>query len=88
MSEGSIAAHFDGLILKIMYDISIFDFFYRKLAMMIYVGSISDSPFGVIYIFNSIADGLGFAVVTYKASPNKYISAGVIQEEYRDYINR
>ncbi|WP_104382934.1 hypothetical protein [Sphingobacterium sp. HMA12] len=47
-----------------------------------------DEPFGVIHVFNSIADALSFAEVTYKASPNKYISAGVIQEEYRDYISR
>jgi len=42
-----------------------------------------DEPFGVINTFYSIADALEFAEVIYKASPNKYISAGVIQEEYR-----
>ena len=47
-----------------------------------------DTPFGVIHTFPSIADALEFAEVTYKASPNKYTSAGMIQEEYRDYIKR
>lgn len=47
-----------------------------------------DEPSGLIHTFYSIADALEFAAVTYKASPNKYISAGMIQEEYRDYINR
>jgi len=47
-----------------------------------------DELFGVIHTFSSIADALEFAESTYKASPNKYISAGMIQEEYRDYINR
>ncbi len=42
-----------------------------------------DEPFGVIHTFSSIADALEFAEATYKASPNKYISAGMIQEEYR-----
>jgi len=46
-----------------------------------------DEPFGVIHTFSSVADALEFAAVTFKASPNKYISAGVIQEEYRYYIN-
>ena len=47
-----------------------------------------DEPFGVIDTFSSVADAVEFADATYKASPNKYIAAGVIQEEYRDYINR
>jgi len=47
-----------------------------------------DAPFGLIDTFYSIADALEFAEVTYKASSNKYTSVGMIQEEYRDYINR
>jgi hypothetical protein len=47
-----------------------------------------DEPFGLIHTFYSIADALEFAAVNYKASPNKYISGGMIQEEYRDYIKR
>lgn len=56
----------------------------------IYTFSLVDpnEPFGVIHTFSSISDALEFAEVTYKVSPNKYISAGMIQEEYRDYINR
>jgi hypothetical protein len=47
-----------------------------------------DEPFGLIHTFYSIADALEFAAVNYKASPHKYTAAGMIQEEYRDYINR
>jgi len=47
-----------------------------------------DEPFGVIDTFSSVADAVEFAEATYKASPNKYTAAGMIQEEYRDYINR
>ncbi|WP_313533375.1 hypothetical protein [Sphingobacterium athyrii] len=47
-----------------------------------------DEPFGAILTFSSIADALEFAEVTYKTFSNKYISAGMIQDEYRDYINR
>lgn len=47
-----------------------------------------DEPFGVINTFSSISEALEFAEVTYKASPHKYTAAGMIQEEYRDYINR
>ncbi|APU98558.1 hypothetical protein BV902_21290 [Sphingobacterium sp. B29] len=48
----------------------------------------SDEPFGVINIFPSIADALEFARFTYKASSDKYVPAGIIQEEYRDHIKR
>ena len=47
-----------------------------------------DEPFGVIHTFSSVADALEFAEATYKASPHKYTAAGMIQEEYRYYINR
>lgn len=47
-----------------------------------------DEPFGVIHIFPGIADALEFANFTYKASSHRYISAGMIQEEYRDYMER
>ncbi|MDR6735219.1 hypothetical protein [Sphingobacterium sp. 2149] len=46
-----------------------------------------DEPFGVIHTLSSVADAVEFADATYKVSPNKYIAAGVIQEEYRYYIN-
>lgn len=46
-----------------------------------------DEPFGVINTFSSIAEALEFAELTYKTFPNKYTAAGMIQEEYRDYIN-
>lgn len=47
-----------------------------------------DEPFGVIHTFPSIVDALEFATFTYKASSHRYISTGMIQEEYRDYIKR
>ncbi len=55
----------------------------------IYAFSLVDpeEPFGVINTFSSITKALEFAEVTYKASPHKYTAAGMIQDEYRDYIN-
>ncbi|SEP44775.1 hypothetical protein [Mucilaginibacter sp. OK283] len=47
-----------------------------------------DEPFGVINTFASIDEALEFATQTYNASNTKYVSAGMIQEEYRDYLNR
>lgn len=47
-----------------------------------------DEPFGVINTFSSIADALEFAIITYNASNDKYVSSGMIQEEYRDYITK
>lgn len=47
-----------------------------------------DKPFGVIHIFPGIVDALEFANFTYKSSSHRYISAGMIQEEYRDYMER
>jgi len=38
-----------------------------------------DEPFCVIDTFSSVVDALEFAEVTYKASPNKYTTAGMIQ---------
>jgi len=45
-------------------------------------------PFGVIHTFPSIVDALEFATFSYKASSHRYISTGMIQEEYKDYIKR
>lgn len=47
-----------------------------------------DEPFGVIHTFPSIVDALEFATFTYKVSSHKYVPAGMIQEEYKDYIKR
>ncbi|MNW10470.1 hypothetical protein D3C71_2077010 [compost metagenome] len=47
-----------------------------------------DEPFGVINTFASIDEAIQFATVKYSASNFKYITAGTIQEEYKDYINR
>lgn len=46
-----------------------------------------DKPYGVIHTFPSIVDALEFATFTYKASSHRYISTGMIQEEYRYYVN-
>jgi len=47
-----------------------------------------DEPFGVINTFSSISDALAFASLTYNATEDKYVSSGMIQEEYRVYLNR
>lgn len=44
-----------------------------------------DEPHGIINTFNSIEEVLEFSVITYGALLNKFVSAGMIQEEYRDY---
>ena len=67
------------------------DFFsIGQFTKFIYAFSLIDpgEPFGVIHTFPSIVDALEFATFTYKASSHKYISTGMIQEEYRDYIKR
>ena len=42
---------------------------------------------GVITTFTSTDDALEFAITTYKAFADKFVTGGMIQEEYRDYIN-
>ncbi|WP_316812580.1 hypothetical protein [Pedobacter heparinus] len=45
-----------------------------------------DEP-AVINLFDSVEEVLDFALNTYGASLDKYVSAGMIQEEYADYLN-
>ncbi|MCS3556468.1 MULTISPECIES: hypothetical protein [unclassified Sphingobacterium] len=47
-----------------------------------------DEPFGVINTFASTDEAMQFATLKYSASSFKYITAGTIQEEYKDYITR
>jgi len=47
-----------------------------------------DEPFGVINTFSSISDALTFASLAYNAAEDKFVSSGMIQEEYRVYLNR
>lgn len=47
-----------------------------------------DEPFGTISTFNSIEDALEFSKVTYNAADSKYVTAGMIQEEYRFYLSK
>ena len=47
-----------------------------------------DEPYGALNTFDSIDDALIFSTVTYNALNIKYVSAGMIQEEYRDYLDK
>jgi hypothetical protein len=44
-----------------------------------------DTPYGVSHEFNSIEDAVAFAIKTYGASADKFVAAGMIQEEYAKY---
>jgi hypothetical protein len=44
-----------------------------------------DEPHGIVNTFNSVEEALKFSIITYGASSDKFVSAGMIQEEYRDY---
>lgn len=48
----------------------------------------ADEPFGVISTLASVDEALKFATETYNAYSNKYVSAGMIQKEYSDYLDR
>ncbi len=47
-----------------------------------------DEPFGVINTFNSVEDALIFSKSTYDASNEQYVTSGMIQEEYRNYLSK
>ena len=47
-----------------------------------------DEPFGVLNQFDNIEDALNFSENSYGASIEKYVSAGMIQEEYHDYLRQ
>jgi len=47
-----------------------------------------DAPFGVLSQFDNIEDALSFSENSYGASIEKYVSAGMIQEEYHDYLRQ
>ncbi|QDW25197.1 hypothetical protein FFJ24_010395 [Pedobacter sp. KBS0701] len=44
-----------------------------------------DYPFGIITSFSSIKDAIDFSVENYGASVLKFVSGGMIQEEYANY---
>jgi hypothetical protein len=46
-----------------------------------------DEPF-IINSFGTINEALTFAADNYQASEGKFVSAGMIQEEYKDYLTR
>jgi len=47
-----------------------------------------DEPYGVINSFSTMAEALDFTEVTYGALMDKFVSAGMIQEEYLAYLNK
>jgi len=45
-----------------------------------------DEPY-IIDNFESIDEALAFAINSYAASQTRFVSAGMIQEEYKDFLN-
>jgi hypothetical protein len=45
-----------------------------------------DEPFGVINTFDTIDEVLKFAVIKYFASIQRFVSVGIIQDEYLNYL--
>ncbi len=45
-----------------------------------------DEPYGIITSLASIEDALDFAVRVYNATNDKFVPAGMIQEEYEVYL--
>lgn len=46
-----------------------------------------DELYGVLSEFDNFNDALNFAETSYESSNSRYVSAGMIQEEYSDYLN-
>lgn len=46
----------------------------------------ADEPYGIITTFKNVKDTLAFSTEKYKCKDDKYVNAGVIQEEYNDYL--
>lgn len=46
-----------------------------------------DEPFGLLKEFDSVDDALTFSIDTYQASFIKFVSGGMIQDEYLGYLN-
>jgi hypothetical protein len=47
-----------------------------------------DEPDGVLNKFDNSDDALNFSANAYGASNEKYVSDGIIQEEYSDYLHK
>ena len=45
-----------------------------------------DEPYGVIDTFDSLEKVLDFSIRNYNASEEKFVSAGMIQDEYRVFL--
>lgn len=45
-----------------------------------------DEPFGLLKKFDSVNEALTFSIDTYRASFVKFVSGGMIQEEYLGYL--
>jgi len=75
-----------------MYSVSYFEVFDEGSEEFIDIYEFSkldpDEPYGIINTFNSVEESLEFATRTYGASIDKFVSGGMIQEEYRDYLRR
>lgn len=46
-----------------------------------------DEPLGIINTFSTIDEAIDFSLDEYGAKVDNFVSAGMIQEEYRTYLN-
>lgn len=46
-----------------------------------------DVPFGISNTFSTIEEAINFSIKEYNAALDKFVSAGMIQEEYIIYLN-
>lgn len=47
-----------------------------------------DEPLGIVNTFSTIDEVISFSLDEYGAKIDKYVSTGMIQEEYRIYLNK
>jgi len=47
----------------------------------------TDEPFGLLKEFDSVNEALTFSIDTYQASFVKFVSGGMIQDDYLGYLN-
>lgn len=47
-----------------------------------------DEPLGIINTFSTLDEAINFSLGEYGAEIDNFINAGMIQEEYRTYLNR
>lgn len=46
-----------------------------------------DEPLGIVTTFSTIDEAISFSLDEYSAKMDRFVSAGMMQEEYRTYLN-